>query len=153
MPGRGVGQPSRLGLPFLPGRLEPGCVSARSEVRSPATVNPASASRAERSAKRTSAAPSFAPIVSAFSAAPGGFGRGGLFLLAGHPLAAELAQLGMVERTADRAGGAVDEGGGELGAHSVDACHAQLGRFGEELGHLDLRVDVGLRLAAFSARA
>ena len=54
----------------------------------------------------------------------------------------------MVERAADRAGGAVDQGGRELGAHAVDARHAQLGRFGEELGHLELRVDVRLLLAA-----
>ena len=55
----------------------------------------------------------------------GRFGFRGLFLLAGHPLAAELAQFRMVERAADRAGCAVDQGGRELGAHAVDTRLAQ----------------------------
>ena len=55
----------------------------------------------------------------------GRFGVRGLFLLAGHPLAAELAQLRVVERAADRAGCAVDQGGRELGAHAVDTRLAQ----------------------------
>ena len=47
-------------------------------------------------------------------------GIGCVFLLAGHPLAAELAQLRMLERTADRAWCTIDQGRGELGAHAVD---------------------------------
>ena len=52
----------------------------------------------------------------------------------------------MVERAADRAGRAVDQGGGELGAHPVDPRHPQPGRLAEQLGVLDLGRDVGLRL-------
>jgi len=63
-------------------------------------------------------------------------GVGGLLLLAGHPLAAELAQLRVVQRAADRARRAVDQGRGELGAHAVDARLAQPGGFGHELGRL-----------------
>ena len=53
------------------------------------------------------------------------FGVRGLFLVAGHPLATELAQLRVIERAADRAGCAVDQGGRELGAHAVDTRLAQ----------------------------
>ena len=52
----------------------------------------------------------------------------------------------MVERAANRAGRAVDQGGRELGAHAVDARPAQPRRFLEELDVLQFRGDVRLLL-------
>ena len=78
----------------------------------------------------------------------GRFGVRGLFLLPGDPLAAELAQLRMVERAADRAGRAVDQGGRELSAHAVDARLAQPRRFVAEGGGFQPRPKVRVLLAA-----
>ena len=54
----------------------------------------------------------------------------------------------MIERAADRTGGAVNQGGRELGAHSVDACHPEPRGFAEQLGMFYFRGDVGLGLLA-----
>ena len=75
-------------------------------------------------------------------------GVGGLLLLAGHPVAAQLAQLGVVQRAAHRARSAVDQGGGQLGAHVVDALPAQPGGLLEEVDVLQLGGQVRLGLAA-----
>ena len=76
-----------------------------------------------------------------------GLGVGVLLLLAGHALALELAQLRVVERAADGARRAVDQGRRELGAHAVDASLTQPQRLVAEIDVLKLRGDVGLRLA------
>src|SRR5260370_14227216 len=52
----------------------------------------------------------------------------------------------MVERAADRARRAVDQGGRELGAHAVDARQAQSRRFLEELDGFYFRGQVRFRL-------
>ena len=90
VPGRGAGQPDRLGLLFAGGRSSL-AASACGEVESPAAVDPASASRADRSVTRTSAAAASRRSSRPSPAARGDLGHGDLFLLAGHPLAAELA--------------------------------------------------------------
>jgi len=54
----------------------------------------------------------------------------------------------MIERAADRARSAVDQGGRELSAHSVDARHPELRRFAKQLGVFYFRRDVGLGLLA-----
>ena len=63
-------------------------------------------------------------------------GNGGLFLFSRHTLAGELAQLRMIERTADGTRGAVDQSGRELGAHSVDTGHPEPCRLVNQLGVL-----------------
>ena len=79
---------------------------------------------------------------------PHRLGVGGFLLLPGHPVAAQLAQLGMVQRAAHRARGAVGQGGGQLGAHVVDALPAQPGGLLEEVDVLQLGGQVRLGLAA-----
>ena len=69
----------------------------------------------------------------------GRLGVRGLLLLAGHPLALELAKVRVVEGAADRARGAVDQGGGELGAHAVDPRLTQPRRLHDQLGRVKLR--------------
>ena len=133
VPGRGGGQLGRFGRQGARGDLQPPRLGLqRGQVGGDG--EPGVGQPGRQVVDRTSAAPSFAPIISASIRGLRGLGVRGLLLLAGHPLAAELAQLRMVERAADRAGGAVDQGGRELGAHAVDARPAQPRRFLEELG-------------------
>ena len=120
VPGRRGGQFRSLRPPLTGGRLEPGRVGLeRDQVRGdgePVALEPggevgdADVGGAQPRADR------LGPLRGL-----GGLCVRVLLLLAGHPLAAQLAQLRVIEGAADRAGGAVDQGGGELGAHAVDA--------------------------------